>query len=401
MDWVEEKMEKIRIVIRNLPIKKALLAYLLLAALTALILSGATMRICEKWTDILIERQDTAPVIVYTTEGMYRIYEKNHAGLTDRDRKVQLLLEQVMYWCPYLYATVSSLIFGALFYRKRLKRPFGILEDAVDKIRQKELDFTISYESRDEMGRLCGSFEEMRKNLEENQKEMWNLVEEQKRLNAAFAHDLRTPLTVIRGYSDFLIRYLPKGAISQEKLKTTLKLLAEQAERLERFSGTMKTLRSVDEIPFAPERRKTSEIKSRIQGMADALNAAGEVEIRYRHEGTENELLLDEDLLMEVLDNLLSNAIRYADSRVELETKEEDGMLYLFVSDDGPGFSEDALKNASELYFSEGTKEEHFGIGLNLSAVLCKKHGGRLSFANRAWGKGAVVTASFALTKEI
>ena len=163
----------------------------------------------------------------------------------------------------------------------------------------------------------------------------------------------------------------------------------------------MKSLRSVDEIPFAPERRKTSEIKSRIQGMADALNAAGEVEIRYRHEGTENEILLDEDLLMEVLDNLLSNAIRYADSRVELETKEEDGMLYLFVSDDGPGFSEDALKNASKLYFSEGTKEEHFGIGLNLSAVLCKKHGGRLSFANRAWGKGAVVTASFALTKEI
>ena len=118
----------------------------------------------------------------------------------------------------------------------------AILEGAVDRIGRKDLDFTVSYASEDEMGRLCASFEEMRKSLEENQKEMWKLVEDQKQLNAAFAHDLRTPLTVIRGYSDFLVRYLPKGTISQEKLKDTLGLLAEQCGRLE-------ALQWDDEIP--------------------------------------------------------------------------------------------------------------------------------------------------------
>ncbi len=81
----------------------------------------------------------------------------------------------------------------------------------------------------------------------------------------------------------------------------------------------------------------------------------------------DQKLYLDEDLFLEVLDNLLSNANRYAESHVEILTETEGDILYLFVSDNGVGFSEDALLNASHLYFSEGTKEEHFGIGLNLS----------------------------------
>lgn len=281
------------------------------------------------------------------------------------------------------------------------KKPFAILEGAVDRIGRKDLDFTVSYASEDEMGRLCASFEEMRKSLEENQKEMWKLVEDQKQLNAAFAHDLRTPLTVIRGYSDFLVRYLPKGTISQEKLKDTLGLLAEQCGRLERFSGTMKSLRSVEEIPFHPVRKKSSEIAARILGMVDALNMAKEVRICYRNQMKDQKLYLDEDLFLEVLDNLLSNANRYAESHVEILTETEGDILYLFVSDDGLGFSEDALLNASHLYFSEGTKEEHFGIGLNLSAILCRKHGGDVSYTNCISGNGAVVSASFRIRKEI
>ena len=53
------------------------------------------------------------------------------------------------------------------------------------------------------MGRLCQSFEEMRQELVCNKENMWKLVDRQKELNAAFAHDLRTPLTVLKGYTDF------------------------------------------------------------------------------------------------------------------------------------------------------------------------------------------------------
>lgn len=401
MDWVDEKMEQFRIYIRNLTVKKALLSYLCIAAVIAFLLRGATIQICEKWTDILVERQNVNMGSAYTREALYYFYEKSAASLSNREETILILMQEMAHWCPYGYTVLTMLVAGSLFYRKRLQKPFGILGDAVEKVGKKELDFTVAYESEDEMGKLCASFEEMRKSLEENQKEMWNMVEEQKKLNAAFAHDLRTPLTVIRGYSDFLVRYLPKGTISQEKLKDTLRLLSEQAERLERFSGTMKSLRSVDEIPFTPAKKKKLELEKQIQGMVDALNVAKEVKIVYRHDRSAEALVLDEDIVMEVLDNLLSNAIRYAQSQVVIETKAEGAFFYLFVSDDGPGFSGEALENASDLYFSEGQKEEHFGIGLSLSALLCRKHGGEISFANSIWKSGAVVSASFEIQGQI
>ena len=219
MDWVDEKMETFRIWIRNLPIKKALIAYLCIAAVAALLLSFATTQVCERWMDILVERNALDMDSMYASDGGHYVYYHEKGKLSAWEQTGMIFLQEISKWCPFVYTVITMLVFASFFYRKRLKKPFAILEGAVDRIGRKDLDFTVSYASEDEMGRLCASFEEMRKSLEENQKEMWKLVEDQKQLNAAFAHDLRTPLTVIRGYSDFLVRYLPKGTISQEKIK--------------------------------------------------------------------------------------------------------------------------------------------------------------------------------------
>ena len=71
--------------------------------------------------------------------------------------------------------------------------------------------------SADELGKLCQSFETMRASLEANSRALWDAVEERKRLNAAFSHDLRTPLTVLQGYSDFLLDTLPPGTCPRKR----------------------------------------------------------------------------------------------------------------------------------------------------------------------------------------
>lgn len=220
-----------------------------------------------------------------------------------------MILTAVQNWCPYVYAVVSMFITAVLFYRRRLKKPFDILEEGMRNIKEKNLEFKMEYNSRDEMGRLCEAFEEMRGHLVENQKEMWRLVEEQKKLNAAFAHDLRTPLTVIRGYSDFLVKYIPQRNISQEKLKDTLRLLSAQAERLEKFSQTMKDARSVDDIPFHPEKTDCAYLDKKIRGMGkvsrilgpgssytkDRIKDNGMVEKTYEDALAEYEDLMEKD----------------------------------------------------------------------------------------------------------
>lgn len=286
-----------------------------------------------------------------------------------------------------------------LFYHKRLKKPLSILRESVAHIQKNELDFHISYESRDELGCLCDSVEKMRLELVADKEEMWRLIERQKDLNAAFAHDLRTPLTVLRGYTDFLARYIPEGKLSQEKVTDTLKLMAEHIRRLEDYSRTMKGVRSIEEVPFSPESIRLRQIEKQIREVLFALNQTGGISILY--EGFEMDIHLSVDItfIMEVLENMLSNAIRYAGNVIEVQTTyhPDSGELLLSVRDDGPGFTEEQLQFALRPYhkeFEADTQDEHFGIGLHICLALCQKHGGTLSVANSILG-GAIVTAAF------
>lgn len=154
------------------------------------------------------------------------------------------------------YLTVSVIIMLRQFYKNRLKRPFVLLEKGVLEIQNQNLQFSLEYESQDEMGQLLKSMDKMRETLVENYEHMWNLIEEQKQLNAAFAHDLRTPLTVLKGYCEFLSRYLPQGAVSQEKMTDILLLMTKQLERLSDFSKTMKEVRNLDEYPIEKEKNR-------------------------------------------------------------------------------------------------------------------------------------------------
>lgn len=104
------------------------------------------------------------------------------------------------------------------------------------------------------MGDLCRTFERTRAQLEQNHRELWRAIEERKRLNAAFAHDLRTPLTVLRGYVDFLGRYVPQGKITEEKLLSTLSTMSHHITRLEQYVATMNEAQRLDDISAKPGR---------------------------------------------------------------------------------------------------------------------------------------------------
>lgn len=99
----------------------------------------------------------------------------------------------------------------------------------------------MKYDSADEMGRLCGSFEVMRAALEKIKKEMWRAMEERKRLNAAFAHDLRTPLTVLRGCNEML------QLTGNEQERHTADMMQKHIRRLENYAGSMSSVQRLED----------------------------------------------------------------------------------------------------------------------------------------------------------
>ena len=178
----------------------------------------------------------------------------------------------------------------------------------------------------------------------------------------------------------------------------------------------MKGIRSIDEVPFSPEWIRIGSVEKKIREVVFALGQVGDIRIFYggctlkapAGSNTPNSLgtaaeeirvFADENIIMEVLENLLSNSIRYAGTEIEVvsEYDTQKREILLAVRDDGNGFSKDQLAKALEPYHKEregAEMDEHFGIGLYICREFCKKHGGTLDIANSIRG-GAVATASF------
>lgn len=412
MDWIDEKIEKLRNRIRNLSLKQALAVYLLLGILAAFLCSFLIQQICFWAENRIFARygmelhQDRGIVDIYYMGQNTAVWR-----FTETEQDQIFILQLVSDLSPWICMAVWMVIAAVLFYRKRMKTPFDILKKGADEMERKNLDFQIYYDSADEMGQLCHTFEQMRSTIVSDREELWQRIEDQKEINAAFAHDMRTPLTILRGYSELLGRYVPEGKISEEKLSDTLALMTQHLKRLEDYTKTMRHIRSFEEIEPVREQIRFRHLSERIREITDPLNEACGVEIRLtdQQEQEDMNLWLDESLFLEVFENLLSNALRYAVEQVQitLEWDESSGDLHLYVHDDGQGFDIEELHTVSEPYFrgeksladgqgyeSYEPEKEHFGIGLHICRVLAEKHGGSLNLANSMDG-GALASVSF------
>lgn len=400
MDWLEEKLEGMQRRIRNYSFRKAMIAYILTLAVPVAAFSYLTIIVCwqlelAEWARH--EQEDFFALV--SQKGLFWMNGYHFAKETDAFWII--FLDLVRVWCPFFYSFAGMMIAIVVFYKKRLAKPLSILEDSVERIRENNLEFRVHYDSKDELGSLCDSVEDMRMELVRDKEQMFRLVERQKELNAAFAHDLRTPLTVLRGYTDFLARYLLQGKISEEKMQDILALMSDHLIRLENYSRTMKGIRSIGEVPFSPEHTTLFSLEKKIKEVVFALRQAGDINIRYRQRSTQETLKIqaDDSIILEVFENVISNAIRYARKEIEvISDYDESNMEFLLtVRDDGAGFSNEQLTKALQPYYKEyeGTAaDEHFGIGLHICREFCQKHGGTLNVANSIRG-GAIVTASF------
>lgn len=270
---------------------------------------------------------------------------------------------------------------GVLFYQLKLKGPISVLQMGTERIRDHNLDFTIPEVSRDELGQLCAAFETMRAELLRSNQELWRQAEERKRLNAAFAHDLRNPITVLKG----TVKLLRRGAGDEQALDR----LEVYTRRIEQYVEAMSGVQRLEQLPVEPRPVSLSQLGNELKETAGLLAPALSLSCRFPEEGWVN---LDHDLFLTVAENLIANAARFACSRMELSLKTDNGFLMLTVVDDGPGFPQELIQNGPKPFGKRDGDAAHFGMGLYTCKLLCQKHGGDLRLQN---GPGAVVLASF------
>lgn len=304
-------------------------------------------------------------------------------------------------WCDFLQ-TYGILVMCAggiivstmLFYQKKIRKPLGTLRMAAEKIAGNDLDFEIGYENRDEVGELCLEFDRMKNQLTQNNRKMWRMVEDEQVLRAAIAHDIRTPLTVLKGYQEMMLEFLPGETLDRETLLHMLCESMGQIERLERFLERMRAFSALEQQPLSCQPQTVEKLSEEIQKVGEILSREAKREFQIFAGGKGKTLFLDRDLILEVADNLIGNGLRFAKRQVIVCVLEEESGLTLEVKDDGTGFdiSEERAKQA---FTTSGLRDDlkHFGLGMYISELYCKKHDGFLTVENQSGG--ACVRAYF------
>ena len=176
--------------LKNMGLKKSFLLLSLSCLAVAFLLLGAVIFLCRG-----IENY-------YPLGGVEILSDGSIVPLpspTASQQRILAILNIVQTLSCILFPVGGLIVSVFLFYYLKLKQPISCLQNGIMRIQNNDLDFSLPILSNDEMGQLCAAFEEMRSELLKSNRLLWQQAEERKRLNAAFSHDLRNPITVLKG----------------------------------------------------------------------------------------------------------------------------------------------------------------------------------------------------------
>lgn len=391
-------MGKIKDNVRNLSIRKTILLYLIISLTISFLLSAyvvwAASHIQEEiWWKYADEDTFRTAFDLNIKGYMAQVPRPAGSEMSRIDHGISEACDFLQTYSVLLFSIIGSCGAVFLFYRNKLKKPIEELKIASKRIAENDLDFQITYENKDEMGHLCHEFDRMRGQLEENNRQLWHIIEDERALRSAIAHDIRSPLSVLKGYQEMLIDYFSDGTIDKEKAVEMMREGMKQIHRMDIFIDSMQKISSLEHRQLMAVQISAQQLENDIQGEMDILGK--EKRIRLSVNKSEEIFLGDHDVIMEVMENLLSNALRYAKEQIDVKVFLMPQQLTLSVQDDGNGFQEDTEK-VTDAFHQKNIKDSltHTGMGMYLSRLYCEKHGGYLILENKESG-GAVVTAVF------
>ncbi|HBG6421120.1 TPA: sensor histidine kinase [Clostridioides difficile] len=379
--------------INNMSLKKAFFVLTLSSLIIASVLTTFAYILLNNLYNSIQDKYLKTPI----NTGIITIVQNNVNQFSDYDKTLLNIINILQLVLPLIFFIGLLLLADIIFYKVKLKTPIEILNKGAMEISNNNLDFCLEYNNNDELGNLCNAFEKMRSELNKNNIKMWTMINDRKQLNAAFSHDLRNPLTVLKGYSNYLTKYIPTGKLSDEKILSTTQLMSEHINRIEYYVENMSNAQRLEDLVVS---KSMSNINKFIENLDENISIIAKQEgksFTLKNQINNINLFFDENIILRVVENIISNAFRYARNNISILIYLEQELLTFVIEDDGIGFSKESLKLALRPFYRDKTLNDsnaHFGMGLYISKILCEKHGGSISIENNSTNS-AKITAKF------
>ncbi|OPJ60424.1 sensor histidine kinase [Clostridium chromiireducens] len=272
---------------------------------------------------------------------------------------------------------------------KSVIKPLELLSYGAGQIEEGNLDFKMNYEGNDEFAKVCSDFDKMRIRLQESVHMQLKYEENRKELVAGISHDLRTPLTTIKGY----IKGLKDGvANTPEKRERYHEIIYNKACDMDMLVDKLFLFSKLDtgKFPFHFEIVNCIDFfQSFFVNAVDEFKGKG-LNLSYENSCDNNILIsIDIEEMNRVLVNILENSVRYktkecGNVNIIIDQKEEN--IILKIKDDGPGVLEENLNRLFVSFYREDSARtnpgEGSGLGLSISEYIVRAHGGTISAEN-------------------
>lgn len=264
-------------------------------------------------------------------------------------------------------------------------RPVSQLQEATKKIRDGNLDFTLDVEDDDEIGQLCQNFEEMRIRLKETTEEKIQYDKESKELISNISHDLKTPITAIKGYVEGIMDGV---ASSPEKLDRYIRTIYNKANDMDKLIDELMFYSKIDtnKIPYNFSKINVSEyFGDCIDEVGLELESRG-VELGYFNFVDEDVLVIaDAEQIKRVINNIISNSLKYMDKKkgiINIRILDVGDFVQVEIEDNGKGIGARELPYIFDRFYrtdsSRNSSKGGSGIGLSIVKKIVEDHGGKI-----------------------
>jgi signal transduction histidine kinase len=286
-------------------------------------------------------------------------------------------------------ALIVAAILGVIL-AKYLVQPIEALTKASQAMAEGKLEQYIVKTSHDELGDLADSFNQMSAGLIQADTQ-------RRQMTADIAHDLGTPLQVISGYIEMA------QELNMPLDQTKLGIISTEISHIKRLLSDLSILADAEGQTLSLVCREIdiTRLFERIESAFQAQCHLADVNLRLSIEAELPNLKLDEERMVQVLGNLISNALRYTPKKgeIRLSAKQESGSLLIDVVDNGRGIKSAHLPHLFDRFYrvsgSRSSEDGNMGLGLSISKALIELQGGRIEVASDGEGQGCCFSIRF------
>ncbi|MDR1628837.1 MAG: HAMP domain-containing histidine kinase [Oscillospiraceae bacterium] len=290
-----------------------------------------------------------------------------------------------------VFLLICAVLLAGMYFSRRnnsiVLKPLRLLRNAASKVHRGNYDARIEYEGISEFEEVCSAFNEMQAEIKANITQMESYEKGRTEMIAGISHDLRTPLTSIKGY----IKGIKDGvANTPEKQQKYIDTIYEQSEKMSRLLDRLFMLSNLEtkSVPFTFENIKIKpHMEKFYEYVADDMEHAGGSVTFASDCSDDAEIRADTVQINRVFDNLVANSRLYSgvpDPVIALSLKETENEIIIEFHDNGRGVPEENLsKLFDSFYRSDDARQSHGnGLGLTIAKQIVERHGGAISATN-------------------